>query len=310
MSLEAFFWEAAKEVAKETAKEAAKEAAKEVVDKAAEAVSEAAKEAAYELPKRFGEAPAAEYLPERIGEVFNPHAQFEMDGITYETDDYGDIFKVDGQVRPNTEYTLDGVEYRSDAQGQTSKLDGAEPGMEGSGSEAAGPKLSADEIAQKQAQVIESVENGDVPLETNKEKGNYGEMKVDQDLRDRGYDRISTDAVTDLTDPIHDGIDGVYHNPDGEPPYLIVDAKSFNAELNKKITGDGPQMSQSWIDARLDDAVGKETADEIRMAQLNDEVGCYVGRVAKGGDLAAEVIYDRVDAAGKIVEEGVRINGT
>lgn len=310
MSLEAFFWEAAKEVAKETAKEAAKEAAKEVLDKAAEAVSEAAKEAAYELPKRFGEAPAAEYLPERIGEEFNPQAQFEMDGITYETDDYGDIFKVDGQVRPNTEYTLDGVEYRSDAQGQTSKLDGAEPGMEGNGSETAGPKLSADEIAQKQAQVIESVENGDVPLETNKEKGNYGEMKVDQDLRDRGYDRISTDAVTDLTDPIHHGIDGVYHNPDGEPPYLIVDAKSFKAELNREIKGDGPQMSQSWIDARLDDAVGKETADEIRMAQLNDEVGCYVGRVAKGGDLAAEVIYDRVDAAGKIVEEGVRINGT
>ena len=306
MSLEAFFWE----VAKETAKEAAKEAAKEVLDKSAEAVSEAAKEAAYELPKRFGEAPAAEYLPERIGEVFNPHAQFEMDGITYETDDYGDIFKVDGQVRPNTEYTLDGVEYRSDAQGQTSKLDGAEPGMEGNGSETAGPKLSADEIAQKQAQVIESVENGDVPLETNKEKGNYGEMKVDQDLRDRGYDRISTDAVTDLTDPIHHGIDGVYHNPDGEPPYLIVDAKSFNAELNREIKGDGSQMSQSWIDARLDDAVGKETADEIRMAQLNDEVGCYVGRVAKGGDLAAEVIYDRVDAAGKIVEEEVRINGT
>ena len=299
MSLGAAFVEVAKVVAKETA------------DKVLEAAAEVGKEATFELPKRFGEEAAAEYLPERIGEVFNPRAQFEVDGISYETDDFGNIFKVDGQVRPGTEYVLSGVEYRSDAYGQTFKVDEAESAIEGTGQdilEPTKPKLTPEEISQKQDRVIESVENGDVALDSTEKKGNYGEMKVDQDLRERGYERISTDAVTDLKGG-HDGIDGVYHNPDGEPPYLIVDAKYDTAQLNPK-TSDGPQMSQGWIDARLDDAVGKEAADEIRMAQLNDEVGCYVGRVAKGGDLTAEVIYDRVDTAGNIVERGVTINGT
>ena len=131
--------------------------------------------------------------------------------------------------------------------------------------------------------------------------GKSGEMKVDQDLREKGYERISTDAVTDLKDPTHKGIDGVYYNPDGDPPYLIVDAKYDKAKLKDEI-GDGRQMSQKWIDARLDDAVGKDVADEIRMAQLNGDVGCYVGKVAKGGDLTAEVIYQQVDEAGEIVK--------
>ena len=284
--------------------EAAKEVAKEVADKTLEIAAEAGKEATFELPKRFGEEAAAEYLPERIGEVFNPHAQFEIDGISYETDDFGNIFKVDGEVRPDAEYVLNGVEYRSDTYGQIFKVDEAESAIEGSGRdvlEPAKPELSAEEISQKQDQVIESVESGEIVLETNQEKGNYGEMKVDQDLREKGYERISTDVVTDLKDPTHKGIDGVYYNPDGDPPYLIVDAKYDTAKLKVEI-GDGRQMSQKWIDARLDDAVGKDVADEIRMAQLNGDVGCYVGKVAKGGDLTAEVIYQQVDEAGEIVK--------
>jgi len=291
--------------------EAAKEVAKEAADKAVEVVKETAKEAA-ELPERFGEVEtSSEYLPERIGEVFKPNAQFEKDGISYETDDNGYIYKVDGAVRPDTEYVLDGVEYKSDADGQASRLDETEPDIEQHGETEPGaskPELSAEEVSQKQAQVIEAVESGEVQLDTNLKKGNYGEMKVDHDLEERGYERISTDAVTDLNEPTHHGIDGVYYKPDGEPPYLIVDAKYDTAEL--KETADGTQMSESWIDARLDDAVGKEAADEIRMAQLNGDVGCYVGRVAKGGDLAAEIVYDKVDAAGNIVEKGVKINGT
>ena len=284
--------------------ESVKEVAKEVADKTLEIAAEAGKEATFELPKRFGEEAAAEYLPERIGEVFNPHAQFEIDGISYETDDFGNIFKVDGEVRPDAEYVLNGVEYRSDTYGQIFKVDEAESAIEGSGRdvlEPAKPELSAEEISQKQDQVIESVESGEIVLETNQEKGNYGEMKVDQDLREKGYERISTDVVTDLKDPTHKGIDGVYYNPDGDPPYLIVDAKYDTAKLKDEI-GDGRQMSQKWIDARLDDAVGKDVADEIRMAQLNGDVGCYVGKVAKGGDLTAEVIYQQVDEAGEIVK--------
>jgi len=168
-------------------------------------------------------------------------------------------------------------------------------------------KLSPEEIAQKQDEVILSVENGDTPLESDTEKGNYGEMKVDQDLRKKGYQRISLDAIISIKDKGHQGIDGVYYNPDGKPPYLIVDAKYNTAQLEKS-TQDGPQMSQNWIDKRLDASVGKAKADDIRMAHLRGDVGCYVGRVAEGGNLNAPVSYEQVDENGKVVEKDVTIN--
>jgi len=170
-------------------------------------------------------------------------------------------------------------------------------------------KLSPKEIAHKQDKVIQSVETGEVLLETDKEKGNYGEMKVDQNLREKGYQRISLDAVVSIKDSGHQGIDGVYYNPDGKPPYLIVDAKYNTAQL-EKATQDGPQMSQNWIDKRLDASVGKEKADDIRMAQLSGDVGCYVGRVAEGGNLNAPVSYETVDDNGKVIEKDVTINAT
>lgn len=180
-------------------------------------------------------------------------------------------------------------------------------------------KLTPEEIARKQDRVIQSVENGEISLEPgenedtkkkNAEKGNYGEMKIDQDLRRKGYQRISLDTITALDDKGHRGIDGVYFNPDGKPPYLIVDAK-YNRSPLSDTKQDGMQMSQTWIDKRLDASVGKEKADEIRLAQLSGDVGCYVGHVAKGPqgeDLRAPVSYDRVDDNGKIVEEDVKIN--
>lgn len=167
--------------------------------------------------------------------------------------------------------------------------------------------LTPEEISQKQDEILQSVESGETPLKTDQEKGNYGEMKVDQDLREKGYQRISLDAVTALDAPTHSGIDGVYYNPDGKPPFIIVDAK-YNTARPSKRPEDGPQMSGNWIDKRLDAAVGKEKADEIRMAQLNGDVGCYIGKVAPNNDLRVPVSYNRVDEAGKETEKGVKIN--
>ena len=160
---------------------------------------------------------------------------------------------------------------------------------------------------EKQDNEIEAVENGEKLLDTTQKKGNYGEMKTDQDLRNRGYKKISKEVVTSVDDPGHKGIDGVYYNPDGRPPYIIADAKYNTAQLDKEGTA-GPQMSQSWIDANLDDAVGKGRADEIRLAMLEGDVGCYVAHVAKGGDLNAPVTYDQVNENGTIVEKDVKIN--
>ena len=111
--------------------------------------------------------------------------------------------------------------------------------------------------------IIKGVENGDIPLSNNTQKGNYGEMKMDAYFESQGYERISIDRVTDLNTPTHQGIDGVYYNPDGHPPYIIGEAKYGSSKLGNTL--DGPQMSDDWIygSNRLSNAVDKATYDDI-----------------------------------------------
>lgn len=154
---------------------------------------------------------------------------------------------------------------------------------------------------EKQDAAIEKAESGETPLETAQDRGNYGEMKTDQDMRNRGYERISNDMVTSLSDPTRQGIDGVYYNKDGFPPYMIVDSKYGSAQL-KPETADGRQMSQTWIDKRLENAVGSEMADKIFEAMLDDKVGAYVAHV----DAEGKVSYHKLDENGYKIPEGAQ----
>ncbi len=115
--------------------------------------------------------------------------------------------------------------------------------------------------------IIDDVENGKISLTNNMQKGNYGEMKMDQYYESQGYERISTDKVTDLNAPTHQGIDGVYYNPDGHPPYIIAEAKYGSSKLSTLADGT-PQMSDGWITggnkvSRLEQSVGIDAADDI-----------------------------------------------
>ncbi|MFR6393684.1 MAG: hypothetical protein ACLUN0_13085 [Roseburia sp.] len=53
--------------------------------------------------------------------------------------------------------------------------------------------------------IIKGVENGEIQLSNNIQKGNYGEMKMDAYFESQGYERISLDRVTDLNAPNHQG---------------------------------------------------------------------------------------------------------
>ena len=111
--------------------------------------------------------------------------------------------------------------------------------------------------------IVKRVENGDILLSNNIQKGNYGEMKMDVYFKSQGYERISLDRVTDLNAPTHQGIDGVYYKLNGHPPYIIGEAKYGSSKLGS--TKDGMQMSDTWINGsnRLVNAVGKDVADDI-----------------------------------------------
>ena len=131
--------------------------------------------------------------------------------------------------------------------------------------------LSRYEIDEKQKSAIKEALGrirNDEKL-TNEELGNLGEMMMDQYYISKGYEPLNTHRVTSLDDKkngFKTGIDGVYekNNPDGTKSYVIADAKYNTSQLSE--TNDGKQMSDNWIDKRLDDAVGKEKADEIRDA--------------------------------------------
>lgn len=134
-----------------------------------------------------------------------------------------------------------------------------------------GKELTEEEINEMQKaaikEALEKVRNGEKL--TTEELGNLGEMMMDQYYISKGYKPLNKHRVTSLDDKksgFRTGIDGVYEktNPDGTKTYVIVDAKYNKSQLNETIHG--KQLSDTWIDKNLDNAVGKEKADEIRDA--------------------------------------------
>lgn len=124
---------------------------------------------------------------------------------------------------------------------------------------------------------------------TSNQKGQYGEMKTDLFMRERGYERISKTHVTNINEKAPQGIDGVYYNPTGEPKYIIAEAKcgyQTNGEFWGKSAlstpADGIEMSNNWIIGkttgtnRLEKAVGKEAADKILYEEGYEKVVVHV----------------------------------
>ena len=133
--------------------------------------------------------------------------------------------------------------------------------------------------------ILEESSEGTIAQLSNLQKGNYGEMKMDIFYDELGYDRISLDRTTALDAPAHRGIDGVYYNPDGHPPYVIAEAKFGSARLSNTL--DGKQMSDSWIDKRLVDAVGEKKADAIILEMMinPDNVQKHLINISTNGDI-------------------------
>lgn len=164
-------------------------------------------------------------------------------------------------------------------------------------------KLSSDQKIKIQNSEIASFEKRGLQTLDSQERGKYGEMKTDQDMRERGYSRISKDMIVNRDTELKQGIDGVYENKNGKPPIAIVDAKFGSSKLNNTL--DGKQMSPNWIDNRLDASVGKTKADQIRMTQLTNpnKIGYYVARV----DTSGKVSYDKLDSKVNVIERNCKL---
>ncbi len=173
-------------------------------------------------------------------------------------------------------------------------------------------ELSEDEINEKQRaaikEALEKIRNGEKL--TSEELGNLGEMMMDQYYISLGYKPLNKHRVTSLDDKkggFKTGIDGVYEktNPDGTKTYVIADAKYNTSQLSE--TNDGKQMSDNWINKRLDDAVGKEKADEIRNAaednpdSVRHEIYHIDPNVDENGNIHTDI--QKVDSEGNKIGE-------
>ncbi len=164
------------------------------------------------------------------------------------------------------------------------------------------------ERAIRQQDVIDDVENGIETIGSNKRKGNYGEMKMDNHLESiteingnpANLTRLGDDAVESLDQTIAKGIDGVYENAGTPPPkYIISEAKYNTSKLGNPT--DGPQMSDGWVKGndykRLVDQVGPDKARDIAKAMKKGQVDKVLSRVDKAGNVTTK----QLDSSGNII---------
>jgi hypothetical protein len=152
---------------------------------------------------------------------------------------------------------------------------------------------TVEEIAKQQAEILK-VRYGEEALSSSLKKGNFGEMVQDEYYRQFGYERISKDMVTGLDDAGRQGIDGVYYNPNGHPPYIISEAKYNKAKLGNTLS-DGKQMSKQWIENRLRKSVGKKQAREIIKQKALGNVQSHLFNIKKNGN----IIVNQLDEMAK-----------
>jgi hypothetical protein len=118
---------------------------------------------------------------------------------------------------------------------------------------------------------------------TTAEKGVFGEAKGDEYMAGKGMQKMNGAPVKVGDKPVGQGIDGVWKNPSPPPDYVITETKYGSSRLGN--TQDGPQMSDNWIDKRLDKAVGPKEADNIRDSMLDGKVEKWLLKVDESGNV-------------------------
>jgi hypothetical protein len=136
-------------------------------------------------------------------------------------------------------------------------------GKEGEALNALGKEGEALNAASKESEALNAVEattsdGVKISEASNQAKGLFGELKADEYMAENGFEKIGGHGSKPQ------GIDGVYKNLNPPPEYVIGEAKYGSSGYGN--TASGKQMSDEWVDFRLDEAVGKEQADLIRKA--------------------------------------------
>lgn len=146
-------------------------------------------------------------------------------------------------------------------------------------------------------------ENEDEP--TNKQKGNYGEIKsclnlltseeLKKGVNGKRYNlkRIGDDAPDSLDSKIRHGIDGIYENLTPLPKFVIDETKYETSMLSQ--TQKGPQMGLTWVKDKIlrlekKGIITPELSRKINRALDNNEVDRIVSRIFEDGKVVTKKI--------------------
>ncbi|MEM6271409.1 MAG: hypothetical protein AAF998_18380 [Bacteroidota bacterium] len=187
----------------------------------------------------------------------------------------------------------EGIQSASDEDGQNAGRRNETTATPDEATESA-PRVNAgllDEIYHQQKEIVDAVKRGEIPLTTNKEKGNFGEMLTDVEMVEAGWTPLHR-RVTSLDQTIERGIDHVFTNPGPPPMHVVADSKYGSAKLKKLVNG-AKQMSEQWIEDRLRNAVGRRRADEI----LEDGYASIVAKIKSDGSIT----YKQLDANARTI---------
>ena len=162
------------------------------------------------------------------------------------------------------------------------------------------------QILEKDAERFKSLlQSGNKDEPSNKQKGNYGEMKsclnlltsesLKKGVNGRRYNlkRIGDDAPNSLDSKIRKGIDGIYENLTPLPKFVIDETKYETSMLSQ--TQKGPQMGIIWIKDKIlrlekKGIISIELSRKIRRALDNEEVDRIVSRIFENGKVVTKKI--------------------
>ena len=159
------------------------------------------------------------------------------------------------------------------------------------------------EKEEKRFKTLLENENEDEP--TNKQKGNYGEIKsclnlltseeLKKGVNGKRYNlkRIGDDAPDSLDSKIRHGIDGIYENLTPLPKFVIDETKYETSMLSQ--TQKGPQMGLTWVKDKIlrlekKGIITPELSRKINRALDNNEVDRIVSRIFESGKVVTKKI--------------------
>lgn len=201
-----------------------------------------------------------------------PNNTYEVNEITYKTDDNGNVYSVDGKLQPNTTYELNGNIYTTDEKGRIVSCE-ATPKKS--------PENPRDNEAQRQAGGKERRPNDQgghiISRDLNGDGGNGNLVAMDSRINQSDYKRMENDVKTALDEgkevktKTEMTYSGDSERPDKITVTVTVDGKDtvyeFDNNMDGSLRDEVPENGKEIVQDRLDDTNGeissiKEEYDE------------------------------------------------